>query len=77
LIDYFVCGLCVRSELLLPGILKAATSSCGVDVHIRRTPVPMPYSTKHGKPLNWSIDDDYALFRVPESFDFGSAAAVK
>lgn len=63
--DYFVCGLRVRCELQLPGILNSGTSDNEVDVQVVRAQVPLPYVDVDNQPSNWRIDGAHVLFRVP------------
>lgn len=65
LVDYLVCGLSVRSELLLPGIVRAEAPVSGPDVLVRRATVPLPYTPEQEHGLNWRVDGADVLFRVP------------
>ncbi|WAH57644.1 hypothetical protein LZ023_32560 [Pseudomonas silvicola] len=63
--DYLICGLAVRSEVELPGVVKAVAPVESADVFIRRAAVALPFEGDVGSGLNWHVEGANLLFRVP------------
>jgi hypothetical protein len=62
---YRVCGLTVRSEIDLPGLIAIPPSETAPDVTIRKAAVPaeLEGATDHGP--TWQIAGDRFLFQIP------------
>ncbi len=64
--SYYVSGLSVDSEIVLPGLIAAELARGGPDVTIRRGSVPEVLSDTSAAGPTWEIAGDRFLLRVPD-----------